>query len=74
MSGSLSAIISHSAKVGGGGIWAVNGASMLDVCHQSRAAPLPAAVGTPVVPFQILAVETLVFLMKIHRVSRLFIC
>ena len=58
MSGSLSAIISHSAKVGGGGIWAVNGASMLDVCHQSRAAPLPAAVGTPVVPFQILAAET----------------
>ena len=51
-------MISQSAKVGGGGIWAVNGASMLDVCHQSRAAPLPAAVGTPVVPFQILAVET----------------
>ena len=36
MSGSLSTMISQSAKVGGGGIWAVNGASMLDVCHQSR--------------------------------------
>ena len=38
MSGSLSTMISQSAKVGGGGIWAVNGASMLDVCHQSRPA------------------------------------